>query len=95
MKPQAQGMSRRAELQARCEAQRAMLADHLYEIEHRLQGGDRALAVISRVISRPALLAIGAAMLLALGRGGWWSRLSRGVVLFATARRAYQLFKKQ
>ena len=95
MKSQIQGMSRCAELQARCEAQRTVLAEQLYEIENRLEGTDRVMGAISNVMSRPALLAGGAAMILAIGRGGWWSRLSRGVVLFATARRAYQLFKKQ
>lgn len=84
---------RRAELQERCEAQRAALAGHVADIEQRLHGTDAVLGSIRNVITKPSVLAGGLALLLTLGRSGWWSKLSRGVVLLATAQRMYQAFK--
>ncbi len=84
---------RRAELQARCEAQRVALAGHVADIERRLQGTDTVLGTIRNVVTRPSVLAGGLALLMTIGRSGWWSKLSRGAVLFATARRVYQALK--
>lgn len=84
---------RRAELQARCEVQRAALAGHVADIERRLQGTDTVLGTIRNVMTRPTVLAGGLALLMTVGRSGWWSKLSRGAVLLATARRVYQTFK--
>lgn len=84
---------RRAELQVRCESQREILARHVGDIERRLQGTDSVLGSIRNVMTKPTVLAGGLALLLTIGRSGWWSKLSRGVVLLATARRVYQTFK--
>ncbi len=84
---------RRAQLQARCEAQRIALAGHVADIERRLQGTDTVLGTIRNIVTRPSVLAGGMALLMTMGRSGWWSKLSRGAVLFATARRVYQAFK--
>ena len=85
--------ARRAALQARCEAQRLALGAQVADIEQRLYSTDRVLGSIRNVITKPGVLAGGMAILLTIGRSGWWSTLSRGVVLFATARRIYRSFK--
>ena len=84
---------RRAELQAHCETQRATLARQVGDIEQRLQGTDSMLGSIRTVLTKPTVLAGGLALLLTMGRSGWWSKLSRGVVLLATARRMYRTFR--
>lgn len=84
---------RRVELQARCEAQRAALAGHVADIERRIHGTDTILGSIRNVITRPTVLAGGMTLLLTMGRSGWWSKLSRGAVMLATARRVYQTLK--
>jgi hypothetical protein len=84
---------RRAELQVRCEAQRAALAGHVADIERRLHGTDTMLGAIRNVMTKPTVLAGGLALLMTVGRSGWWSKLSRGAVLLAAARRMYQTFK--
>lgn len=84
---------RRAELQARCEVQRITLAEHVADIEQRLHGTDAVLGSIRNVITRPTVLAGGMALLMTVGRSGWWAKLSRAAVLLATARRVYQGFK--
>ncbi len=86
-------MSRLAQLQQRCEAQRASLSASVADIEHRLQSTDVALGTVRKFITKPAVLASGAALLLSAGRSGLWSKISRGVVLFATARRLYRAFR--
>jgi hypothetical protein len=84
---------RRAELQARCEAQRTILAGHVTDIEQRLQGTDSVLGSIRNVLTKPTVMAGGLALLMTVGRSGWWSKLSRAVVLLTTARRVYQTFR--
>lgn len=85
---------RRAELHARCEAQRNTLSEQVADIERRLHGTDSVLGSIRNIITKPAVVAGGLAMLMS-GRSGWWSKLSRAAVLFTTARRVYQMIKKK
>jgi hypothetical protein len=87
--------ARRAELQDRCEAQRAVLSGHVADIEQRLRGTDAVLGAIRNVVARPAMLAGGLALLATLGRFGWRSKLSRGLMLLATALRVYRKFKRE
>lgn len=84
---------RRAELQARCEAQRMMLAEQVAAIEERFHATDSMLGVVRSVITKPAVVAGGMALLLTLGRSGWWSKISRGLILVSTARRVYRALK--
>jgi len=84
---------RRAELHARCEAQRTLLAEQVNQIEQRFHRTDAVLGSIRNVLTKPSVVAGGLALLMNVGRAGWWSKLSRVAVLFATARRVYQLFK--
>lgn len=87
--------ARRAELTQRCEAQRETLAGHVADIEQRLQVSDHLLGSIRNVLTKPALLTGGAALLLTLGRSGWWSSVSRALVVLAGARRFYRAFKQR
>lgn len=86
---------RRAELQARCEAQRQTLAEQVAHIEQRLHRTDAVLGSIRNVFTKPSVVAGGLALLMNAGRAGWWSKLSRAAVLFSTARRVYQMFKRR
>lgn len=85
--------ARRAELKQRCEAQRVTLAGQVADIEQRLQSTDHLLGSIRTVLTKPALLTGGAALLLTLGRSSWWSKISRSLVVLAAARRFYNAFK--
>lgn len=85
---------RRAELHARCEAQRTALSEQVAAIEQRLHGTDAVLGSIRNIVTKPAVMAGGLAMLMS-GRSGWWSKLSRAAVLFSTARRVYQMVKRK
>jgi hypothetical protein len=87
--------TRRAALQARCEVQRATLVAHVSDIEDRLQRTDWVLGTIRKVITRPAVIVGGIALLLAVGRKGSWSTLSRAVVLITQARRLYSMLKQK
>jgi hypothetical protein len=87
--------TRSAELRARCEAQRVTLAARLSDIEDRLHSTDSVLGAIRSIVTRPAVVAGGAALLLTMARPGLWSILSRGVVLLAGARRLYSKFKRE
>lgn len=84
---------RRAELLARCEQQRLELAEQINNIESRLQGTDSVLGSIRSVMTKPSVVAGGLALLLTVGRSGWWSVLSRSVVLLMTARRVIRASK--
>ncbi len=87
--------TRRANLQARCEAQRLTLAEQTAAIEQRLHGTDAVLGSVRKVLSSSTVLAGSLALLLTAGRSGWGSTLSRGVALFTTARRVYQVFRRK
>lgn len=89
-----QHVNRRGQLIARCQAQRVALAAHVDEIESRLQGTDQLLGTVVGVMKQPALLASAAAMALAMGHAGWWSKLSRGVMLLAGVRRLYLMLRR-
>jgi hypothetical protein len=84
---------RRAQLQARCEAQRNELSEQVADIERRLHGTDAVLGKIRNVFARPSVVAGGLALVMGVGRSGWWAKLSKAAVLFNTARRVYQSFK--
>ena len=86
--------ARRMELQQQCAAQRDQLSVCVGEIQARVQRTDKLVGVATHLLNRPAVWVSGAAMLLALGHAGWWSRLTRGVMLLASARRLYSLLKQ-
>jgi hypothetical protein len=86
---------RRAQLQARCEEQRNELSDQVADIEQRLHGTDVVLGKIRNVFTKPSVVAGGLALLMGVNRSGWWSKLSKAAVLFGTARRVYQTFKRK
>lgn len=63
--------TRRANLQARCEAQRLTLAEQTAAIEQRLHGTDTVLGSVRKVLSSSTVLAGSLALLLTAGRSGW------------------------
>lgn len=87
--------ARRVLLKARCEQQREELAQQIAQFESRLRGTDAALDSVRSAFTKPAMLTGAAALLLTMGRSGWWPLLSRGVVLFATGRRLYNAFRRK
>lgn len=87
-------VARVAALRARCELQRNQLGEQVSEIRQRLGSTDRILGTVRDVITRPGIIAGGAALLLTLGKSGWGSSLSRAAVLLTTARRIYVAFKR-
>jgi hypothetical protein len=86
--------ARRAELQQQCAAEREQLTACVGEIEARLQRTDKLIGQATQVLNRPAVWVSGAAMLLALGHAGWWSRITRGLMLLASAKRLYSILKQ-
>jgi hypothetical protein len=86
---------RLAELRARCEVQRQLLGGHVSDIEDRLRSTDWLLGTLRKAISRPAVMIVAIALVLAVGRKGAWSKLSRAVALFIQARRIYSMLKEQ
>ena len=87
--------TKRAELLARCEAQRVTLGGYVADIEQRLQGVDATLGSIRNALTKPSVLAGGAALLFTFVRMGWWSKVSRGLVMLSAARRIYQVFNRR
>jgi len=85
---------RKAQLRQRCESERQKLGAQMAVIEQRLQQGDALFNSVKSFVSRPVVLAAGAAMLLLRRGKGMWGLLSRGALLFATARRVYRLVKR-
>ena len=76
---QTNAVLRRAELQARCEAQRAVLGEYVADIKQRLHSTDSVLGSIRNVVTKPSVLAGGLAFALTtratascrVGSKGW------------------------
>jgi hypothetical protein len=78
---------RQAELQLRCEMQRAVVANEFAALERRFDSVDRAVGAARRVLLHPATIVAGVVALLTIGRVGGFRLLGRAVVLGASARR--------
>lgn len=89
----ASGSSRTALLRLHCEAQRQQLASQFAEVERKLQNADAMIGSARRLLAKPVTIIGGVALLFAVRRLGFSKVLSRGLMLFATARRFYGLFK--
>jgi len=85
---------RQAALQERCAAQRGAIASEVQSIQDRLQLVNRVAALTQTVLRDPAVLVVGAAGLLWLGRARGFRPLARGILLGAAVRRVLRLVEK-
>lgn len=91
---------RQAALQLRCAVQRGQLAREVGNIEQRLESVDRATLAAKRVLRHPVVIALGVAVLAAIGPkriGRAASRsvsyASRSAIALSVARRALALLR--
>lgn len=81
---------RQAALQARCAAQRALIADEVAAIEVRFSRVDRLARVARATLLHPAVIAGGVVALLAVGRSRGMRLVGRLYLLSTAARRLIQ-----
>lgn len=86
--------AQRAALQQQCAVQRDELSVCVGDIEARFQQTDKLVGLATHVLNRPAVWVSGAALLLSMAHAGWWSRITRGLMLLSSARRLYTLIKQ-
>lgn len=87
-------MSRSAMLRLRCEMQRQQLAAELAQIDSRARSMDGMLSSARRFLNRPVVMVAGLVLLLGITRRTRpLALLSRGLVVFATAKRLYRLLR--
>jgi hypothetical protein len=86
--------SRSSQLRARCEQQRQQLAQQFATIEIRLQTADKLVSVFGGAIKRPEVWLSGLVALWTIKRTGVWSLLSRGWMVWTTARSIIKWFKR-
>jgi hypothetical protein len=81
---------RQAELQARCAAQRALIAGEVAAIETRFARVDRVAGVVRSVLLHPAVVAGGIVALLLVGRSRGLRLVGRLYLLSTAVRRLMQ-----
>jgi hypothetical protein len=84
---------RQAELQARCAAQRALIADEVAAIEVRFSRFDRLARVTRSTLLHPAVIAGGVVALLTVGRVRGMRLVGRLFLLSTAVRRLVQTVK--
>lgn len=91
---------RKAALQLRCAVQRGVLEREVGDIEQRLQPVDRAALAAKRVLRKPVVVALGVAVIAAIGpkRLGRFAKrsvhyASRSAVAVSVARRALAVLR--
>jgi hypothetical protein len=85
---------KRRNLQLQCEQQRNEISQLTANIESRFSIVDRAVGAASSIASRPLLVLGGVAAVALIGRWRLLRWVSRGAVLFATARKVRRLLAK-
>ena len=85
---------RRAALQLRCAAQRQAVAREVQGLTQRLRTVDRVAAVTRGALLHPAVVAVGMALMVAIGRSRMWQLVGRGLVVAAGVRRLLRAAKK-
>ena len=83
-------MREREILLMRCDAQRAELAAIIDQLQGPLKIADRAVEGINYLRSHPLVFGAAAALLVMIGRRGWWSWLRGGFILW----RGYRAFSR-
>jgi hypothetical protein len=86
---------RRRRLQAQCAIQRRDLGSAAAHVEYQLSGVDRAVAVVRRVASAPALVSAGVALLTLVGPKRALKWISQGAFWYSTGKRMLGLLNSQ
>lgn len=84
---------RELRLQARCAAQRAVIAEEVADIEARFERVDRVAGVARSVLTHPAVIAGGIVALLTIGRVRGMRLVGRLYLLTTAARRLIQVVR--
>lgn len=86
---------RRKRLQAQCAIQRRDLGAVAAEVEYQLSGVDRAVLLVRRVASAPALISGGVALLTLVGPRRALKWVSQGAFWYSTSKRILGLVNSQ
>lgn len=83
--------AKHSNLRLRSAVQRRQLGSTMNEIEHHLSGLDRGLGAAQRLIKNPAVLIGGVAVVALIGPKRLMRWVSRGALIYTTARRFVRL----
>lgn len=83
--------AKHSNLRLRSAVQRRQLGSTMNEIEHHLSGLDRGLGAAQRLIKNPAVLIGGVAVVALIGPKRLMRWVSRGALIYTTARRFIRL----
>lgn len=83
--------AKHANLRLRSAAQRRQLGSTMNEIEHHLSGLDRGIGAASRLLKNPAVLVGGVAIVALLGPRRLMSWVTKGALVYSTAKRFMRL----
>lgn len=87
--------AKHSNLRLRAAVQRRALGSTMNEIEHHLSGLDRGLGAAQRWVKNPAVLIGGVAAVALIGPKRLMSWVSRGALIYTTARRFMRLRPRQ
>jgi len=87
--------AKHSNLRLRAAVQRRELGSSMNEIEHHLSGLDRGLGAAQRLAKNPAVLIGGVAVVALIGPKRLMSWVSRGALIYSTARRFMRLRRQQ
>jgi hypothetical protein len=83
--------AKHSNLRLRASVQRRELGATMNDIEHQLSGIDRGLARATRVLKNPAVIVGGVALVAIVGPKRLMRWITRGAVLYSTAKRFIRL----
>jgi hypothetical protein len=83
--------AKHSNLRLRASVQRRELGATMNEIEHQLSGIDRGLARATRVLRNPAVIVGGVAIVAMVGPKRLMRWITKGAVLYSTAKRLIRL----
>jgi hypothetical protein len=83
--------AKHSNLRLRAAVQRRELGTTMNEIEHQLSGVDRGIARVSRVLRNPAVIVGGVALVAMVGPKRLMRWITKGAVLYSTAKRVIRL----
>jgi hypothetical protein len=83
--------AKHSNLRLRAAVQRRELGATMHEIEHQLSGVDRGIARASRVLKNPAVIVGGVAIVAMVGPKRLMRWITKGALLYSTAKRLIRL----